>query len=68
MRATKCKCGQKEWFGSMFPPCSRCDECGSAPFGDEPTQHRFSKQYDQKTGKPYNFCMVCGKREQINAE
>lgn len=67
MRTAKCKCGEIQAWGEM-PPCAICEKCGTAPGyvnAEKPTPHRFSKKFDQNTGKPFNFCMVCGRKEEV---
>ena len=67
MQTAKCKCGEKQSWGEM-PPCAVCKKCGTAPgYANAETaqSHRFSKKFDQNTGKPFNFCMVCGRKEEV---
>jgi len=67
MQTAKCKCGEKQSWGDL-PPCSICEKCGTAPgYANAETvqSHRFSKKFDQNTGKPFNFCMVCGRKEEV---
>lgn len=67
MRTAKCKCGERQAWGEM-PPCAICEKCGTAPGyvnAEKPAPHRFSKKFDQNTGKPFNFCMVCGRKEEV---
>lgn len=67
MQTAKCKCGEKQSWGEM-PPCNICEKCGTAPgYANAETAqpHRFSKKFDQNTGKPFNFCMVCGRKEEV---
>jgi len=67
MKTAKCKCGEKQSWGEM-PPCNVCEKCGTAPgYANAETaqSHRFSKKFDQNTGKPFNFCMVCGRKEEV---
>ena len=67
MRTAKCKCGERQTWGQM-PPCAICEKCGTAPGyvnAEKPAPHRFSKKFDQNTGKPFNFCMVCGRKEEV---
>lgn len=68
MKTATCKCGNTRAWGEM-PPCSACDKCGTAPgYSNQPAEsHRFSKKFDQNNGKPFLFCMVCGKKE-VSAE
>jgi len=70
MRTAKCKCGEIQAWGEM-PPCAICEKCGTAPGyvnAEKPAPHRFSKKFDQNTGKPFNFCMVCGRKEEVLSE
>ena len=70
MRTAKCKCGERQTWGQM-PPCAICEKCGTAPGyvnAEKPAPHRFSKKFDQNTGKPFNFCMVCGRKEEVLSE
>lgn len=67
MQTAKCKCGERQAWGEM-PPCAICEKCGTAPGyvnAEKPAPHRFSKKFDQNTGKPFNFCMVCGRKEEV---
>lgn len=67
MRTAKCKCGERQAWGEM-PPCAICEKCGTAPgYANATTHvlHLFSKKFDQNTGKPFNFCMVCGRKEEV---
>ena len=58
---------ERQAWGEM-PPCAICEKCGTAPGyvnAEKPAPHRFSKKFDQNTGKPFNFCMVCGRKEEV---
>lgn len=64
MQAASCKCGEKQTFGSDFPPCNACEKCGTAPGykASGATPHRNKKRFDQRTGEPFMFCFACGNK------
>ena len=65
MQYFRCKCGNLEsWSSDGTTPCRACSKCGTtlAQHPDDhrtPVPHQWQTQYDQNTGKPFEFCRVC---------
>lgn len=66
----RCKCGNREAWGSMPPaPCTRCNVCGSdlamsPQMHFEPKPHDYVTRYDEATGKPVEVCRMCWRRKE----
>ena len=70
MRYMRCKCGERQCWTSMgHADCDGCTTCGTTleehpEYHRTPTPHKFETKYDEYTGKPYEWCPVCGRTKQ----
>lgn len=66
MQYYTCKCGKMQFFGSgMLPyPCSKCSDCGTNCYKEEPQPHDFSFKEKVETDegtKSLTRCNYCFK-------
>lgn len=71
MRYYRCKCGERQSWGSMPPyPCQKCPACGS-DLAESPDLHREPQDHDWRTQQvetdngpqPITRCSWCGTRK-----
>jgi len=64
MKHMTCECGESEYFDGGISParCEGCMECDTNFYKEPLAPHVWGKRYDEKTGKPYQICKECRKK------